>query len=316
MIKLEENIDYMGWSNCLRLANNEMEIIIASAIGPRILGVGFIDKQNLFYLSPDEKGKTGGKAWRIYGGHRLWLAPEVMPATYAPDNEPVTYRYKYQTLTITGQKEDATGVVKELEISMSPDRNQVAVLHRLQNQNTSDVKLSPWALSVLAPGGRAIIPQEPYGEGNDYLLPARTIALWPYTRMQDPRWVWGDKYIWARQDPSISSEQKIGILNKQGWAAYCLNDETFIKLFTFDASAAYPDYGSNNEIYINGNFLELETLGPLLNIRPGGITEHREYWFLDKEKISTSEASVDLVLLPKVLSFRKQIEAIHDKRPS
>ena len=27
MIKFEENIDYMGWSNCLRLSNDKMELI-------------------------------------------------------------------------------------------------------------------------------------------------------------------------------------------------------------------------------------------------------------------------------------------------
>ena len=31
-----------------------------------------------------EKGKTGGSEWHIYGGHRLWHAPEVMPRTYYP----------------------------------------------------------------------------------------------------------------------------------------------------------------------------------------------------------------------------------------
>ncbi len=59
-----------------------------------------------------------------------------------------------------------------MEITLSPDKNQLTVLHRLVNPNGPAIKLAPWALSVLAEGGRAIMPQEPYGEGDDYLLPA------------------------------------------------------------------------------------------------------------------------------------------------
>ena len=305
MIKFEENIDYMGWSRCLRLTNDKIEIIVASAIGPRILRVGFINEQNFFYLSPGEKGKTGGKDWRIYGGHRLWQAPEVMPGTYAPDNEEVTYRYVHQnqTLTITGQKEEGTGIVKEMEISLSADKNQVAILHRLVNLNAGTIKLSPWALSVLAPGGRAILPHEPYGEGAGYLLPARAMALWSYTKMNDPRWIWGDKYIQAKQIPTIVSEQKIGVMNKQGWAAYYLNGELLIKQFEFDAKAVYPDLGSNNEIYINGRFLEIETLGPLTKMAPGGVAEHIERWLLTKVVADESEESIDANILPLVNHF-------------
>jgi hypothetical protein len=100
--------------------------------------------------------------------------------------------------------------------------------------------------------------------------------------MGDPRWRWGNKYIQLKQDPSLVSEQKIGILNKQGWVAYFLNQEVFVKRFDFNPDAVYPDYGSNNEVYVNGDFLEVETLGPVNLLVPGGSLEHTEHWFLAK----------------------------------
>ncbi|MFI5192814.1 MAG: hypothetical protein ACHQD7_02120 [Chitinophagales bacterium] len=301
-MKLEENIHYMGWPDCLRLSNSETEIVIATVIGPRILRFGFIGEQNIFYLSAEDQGKRGGDNWRIYGGHRLWLAPEAIPGSYAPDNDPVTYRYDQQVLKIAQSKEPGTGMVKEMEISLSPDSNHVTVLHRLINQNRRDVKLSAWALSALAPGGRAIIPQEPFGEGDAYLLPTRSLALWSYTGMNDPRWIWGNKYIQAKQDDSLPAEQKIGIMNKQGWAAYCLNDDVLIKQFRFDPEAEYPDFGSNNEIYINGKFLEMETLGPWMNIPPQGKTEQVEHWQLFKGRVGVTDESIDLEILPRITS--------------
>ena len=306
-MKLEKNINYMGWPNCIRLSNSEVEVVIASDIGLRILRFGFIGEQNILYLSDEDKGKQGGGSWRIFGGHRLWHAPEAMPRSYSPDNEPISFEFMEQTLKITQTREATTGIVKEMEIRLSPDCNHLKVLHRLINQNLWDIKLSPWAISALAAGGRALIPQEPYGEGDNYLLPARSIALWSYTQMGDPRWTWGNKYIQTRQDPLVDSEQKIGLMNKQGWAAYCLEEDLLIKLFEFDQAAEYPDFGSNQEIYINGLFLEMETLGPFRSIPPRGKAEHVENWLLNKARVGNSEESIDRELLPRVSSFQARL---------
>jgi hypothetical protein len=309
-MKLEEHISYMGWPNCLRLHNSEIEIIIATDIGLRILHLGFIGGQNILYLSPDDKGKQGGDVWRIYGGHRLWHAPEAIPRSYSADNRPITYQYDQQTLKITQPVEAGTGIIKEMELSLSPDLNQISVLHRLINQNLWEIKLSAWALSALAPQGMAIIPQEPYGEGDAFLLPARSLALWSYTSMKDPRWIWGNRYIRARQDPTLSSEQKIGVMNKQGWSAYCLNEDLLIKAFAFDSAAEYPDFGSNQEIYINGKFLEMETLGPVENVPPMGKTEQVEYWLLSKGKIGDTDEAIERELMPRVSLFQNHIRGI------
>jgi hypothetical protein len=308
-LKLQEKYYYMGWPNCLRLYNSEIEMVIASDIGLRILFFGFIKSKNIFYLSANDQGKIGGSTWRNYGGHRLAHAPEAIPRTYCPDNETVSYSFEDTKIIITQPKEEHTGIVKQMEITMSEDHNQVRVLHRLINQSLWSVKLSPWAISALAPGGKAIIPQEPFGIGNDFLLPTRSISVWSYTNMQDPRWFWGKKYIQVKHDETESSGQKIGILNKQCWAAYNLDDNLLIKYFEFDPNAEYPDYGSNNEIYLNGSFLELETLGPIVNILPGGNAEHIEYWFLSKGNIGNTEETIDKAVLQKISANKDSIKS-------
>ncbi|MEP7110297.1 MAG: hypothetical protein ABI760_20045, partial [Ferruginibacter sp.] len=112
----------------------------------------------------------------------------------------------------------------------------------------------------------------------------------------------------AKQDPLFTSEQKIGVTNKQGWIAYYLNGEVLIKRFGFDPGAVYPDYGCNNEIYINGQFLEVETLGPLTRIPPGGAAEHAEHWLLAKATADESEESIDANILPLVKSFQPKFK--------
>jgi hypothetical protein len=298
----------MGWPNCIRLYNSEIELVVASDIGLRILFFGFIGSKNLFYLSKEDLGKTGGETWRNYGGHRLATAPEEVPRTYYPDNETVIYSFDVPKIKFTQPEEEYTSVVKVMEITLSDYHNRVCVLHRLINQGLWSVKLSPWAISALAPGGRAIIPQEPYGTGDDFLLPARSMSVWSYTDMQDPRWHWGKKYIQVKQDESQESGQKIGVRNKQGWAAYNFDDNLLIKYFDFDPGAEYPDYGCNNEVYMNGDFLELETLGPLVTIPPGGETEHIEYWSLSKGDIGDTEESIDKEILHKIHADKDTIK--------
>ena len=298
-----EKINYEGWPNCFRLYNDQIELIVTTDVGPRIVKFGFINQQNFLYLVPAHRGTTGGDDWRIYGGHRLWLAPEAIPFSYNPDNEKVEFIVQDNGIKVIQSKESITGIVKEMEITVANDKNELKVLHRLTNKNPGKIELAAWPITMLSPGGTAILPQEPFGEGDDYLLPARSLALWHYTKMNDPRWTWGEKYIQARQDNLHTSEQKIGVTNKQGWMAYSLNDEVLIKKINFDPSAVYPDYNCNSEIYINANYLEIETLGPLSTLEPGKSVEHIEYWLLAKATIDESEASIDAAILPLVHSF-------------
>jgi hypothetical protein len=299
-------LDFEGWPNSIRLSNSEIELIITTDVGPRIIRCGFINGENLLYVDAEDKGKTGGSQWRIFGGHRLWHAPEVMPRTYYPDNNPVKYAWNGKTLRLTQDQESTTGIVKELEIKLDPFRNYVKVLHRLINKNLWTIETSPWAITAHAAGGRAILPHEPYIDPAEYLLPARPVVLWHYTQMKDPRWIWGNKYIQLKHDSNLISEQKIGILNKQGWAAYCCKNNVMIKRFEYDPEATYADYGCNNEVYVNGNLLEIESLGPFQKLPPGHSAEHSEHWLITNAEgglQSDSETSIENDLLPLVNSF-------------
>jgi hypothetical protein len=286
-----EIVYFEGWPNCIRLSNREIELIITTDVGPRIIRCGYINGQNLLYVSGSEKGKTGGAEWHIYGGHRLWHAPEVMPRTYFPDNNPVNFVFDGNTLKLTQIIESTTGIIKEMDITLDQERNHVNIIHRLINKNLWTIETSPWAITAHAAGSRAILPQEPYIDPAENLLPARPIVLWNYTHMNDKRWIWGNKYIQLKHDAAIASEQKIGILNKQGWTACLLNNTMTIKRFEFNPDAVYPDYGSNNEIYVNEHLLEIETLGPVTKILP------------DKSADSGTENSIDNVIRPLINSL-------------
>jgi hypothetical protein len=226
-----------------------------------------------------------------------------MPRTYFPDNNPVFFEYEGNTLKLTQIIESTTGIIKEMDITLDQDKNHVNIIHRLINKNLWTIETSPWAITAYSADSRAILPQEPYIDPAENLLPARPLILWNYTLMSDPRWIWGNRYIQLKHEASIVSEQKIGILNKQGWAASLLGNTLMIKRFEFIPDAIYPDYGSNNEVYVNEHLLEIESLGPVTRILPDNSAEHIEDWYItnlkNQPEIDT-DSSVDYYILPVI----------------
>jgi hypothetical protein len=303
-----EKVNYQGWENSIRLSNDEIELVATTDVGPRIIRFGFTGGQNIFKEYPEQMGRTGDDEWNIYGGHRLWHAPEAKPRTYWPDNFPIEHKWDGKTLILIQGVEETTGIAKEMEVTLSPDSNHVKVVHRLINKNMWPVDLAVWAMTVTAQNGRVIVPQEPYRAHTDYLLPARPMVLWHYTNMADPRWTWGEKYIQLRQDPAKASPQKIGVANSLGWAALTLRGDVFIKRYSYVEGGEYPDWGCNTETFTNDEMLEVETLGPLTTLDPEEQVEHVEHWFLFKADVGTEEESIDKNLLPLIRQTDAHVE--------
>jgi hypothetical protein len=278
--------DYHGIGS-LVLANNEVELVILTAVGPRIISyrriVGSQHKpgSNILGEHWDAGIDTPLGRWKPYGGHRLWAAPEAMPETYYPDNSPVSVEIENDySLRLTSHVEIGTTLQKELRVTLDQTGSRVTIEHLITNCGTSTKELAPWGLTIMRSSGTAILPQEPNRPHSEELLPARPLVLWYFTDLTDPRYTIGKELIELRIDPDRADPQKIGILNKQGWAAFQSEGELFIKEFPYHPEALYPDYGSNNEVYTAGNFMEIESLGPMTLLDPGESLTHEETWHL------------------------------------
>lgn len=300
MINIEK-ISYRGWQNCYRISNSSMELIATSDVGPRIISCQLSGKENMFYENPSEVGLTSGEKWIPFGGHRLWLAPELPKRTYYPDNDPLEVVILKTGLQLIAPIETTTGIQKTIEIQMDENEPKVIVRHKMTNMGLWPVTFAPWALSVLGPNGVAVFPHPPRNRWPDSLVPSHSITLWGYTHMSDPRYTWGDEYILFRQNPSVNDAQKIGMLNTSGWAAYVRDNTAFIKLFQYIKDGDYTDFDSNLESWTNQDFLELETLGPLQKVDLEESITLDETWFLAANIPSpNNDADVNKNLLPVV----------------
>jgi hypothetical protein len=272
--------DFEGFK-CLRIANEHAELFVSTEVGPRILGYRLKGGPNALGMAPETDLVMEHGTWLAYGGHRCWAAPEMNPRTYTIEDQPVHVEQQGErSWLFRGVDDTLAQLRKEVVIHLDADDAGVTVEHRITNQGLWPVRFACWGLSVMAPGGEAIIPQEPFKSHEEELLSARTLTLWGYTNMQDPRWSFTPRYIRLRADPALEEPQKIGIGNKQGWAGYANNGQFFLKVFPYHLGEEYPDGGCNCEFFTSGGFLEVESLGPMTTVEPGQSISHSEHWFL------------------------------------
>lgn len=291
-----QTVHTKAWGDALRLSDGKHVLLIPTQFGIRILHFGWADGENLFWTEPPPAAPPN--TWHVYGGHRLWHAPEHPVRTYLPDNAPIEWHWDGQLL-LRQPTEPQTGIQKE--IVLTPNADTIRMCHRLINHNLWEVRLAAWALSVMRPGGVALIPQEPYRPHPDALLPVRSVALWAYTDMSDPRLQWGKHLIQVRQHPHAPAPLKIGVSNTRGWAAYWWGETLFVKRYPHTPDADYPDLGCNTEVFTNATMLELETLSPLTTVPPEGVLEHTEQWSLHRVGALPAEEAVLVQAIESVL---------------
>lgn len=280
-----DETEYEGCAKCLRISNGDVNVVLSMNFGPRVLFYGFDGGENIFGWHGEAEVNTELGKWKPYGGHRLWIAPENMPLSYAPDNDPVESIVQGELSVTLIRPADAAQARKEISITLDPEGPGVTVDHRITNLAGETRELAAWGLTIMRPGGEAVVPNEPFRPyGPDTLLPARTMTLWPYTDFTDPRWRFEKEYTSLRVDEELHAPQKFGVLNRQGWSAYAWQNLLFIKRCDFRENAAYPDMNSNTEIYTAGGFVEVETLSPLTELATGMKVEHQERWELHRNR--------------------------------
>jgi len=211
------------------------------------------------------------------GGHRLWHAPEAMPRTYIPDVGELKITDLPDGVSLETPTEPGSGIRKRIEIRLANDKPSVTLTHILINDGYWPVELAPWAITQFRLGGTVILPMPVGNADTDGLLPNRQFALWPYTRINDPRLNLGDEFILFKAD-ALLPPFKIGYFNLHGWLAYWLDGILFRKTFEVHTGFSHPDNNCNSEIYCNDQFVELESLAPLKLLSPGESVSHVETW--------------------------------------
>ena len=297
---IRERVEFNGWDNCVRLANNEVELIVTTAIGPRISRFGYIGERNMFAEIAGQQGTHGESEWMLRGGHRCWIAPEIKPDTYELDNVPVDSQEIDGGIRTLQPGGNILGISKQMDITLDPGRNSVKILHTLTNHSDKVKDIAPWAPTVMAPDGMEVIPLPAFIPHTERVLPNQHWSLWGYTDFSDSRWMLGSKYLFFSQDRT-KGPNKLGIAHREGWVAYLLGEFMFVKYFKWRNDAVYPDGGVNFETFSNEEMLEIETLGPMISLKTDASVSLTEEWALFRGiEYCETEADIDKYVIPLI----------------
>lgn len=236
-------------------------VAAATAYGPRIVSLRREDGPEMLARLDDdvviEHPDSG--IYRPRGGHRLWAAPEVPQVTAAGDE-----------LQITAPV-DGAGLVKRLQVS--PGGETLVVNHDLTNAGAETISIAPWGITQFRLGGVALVPTGPL---SDDFQADRSLVLWPYTNLADPRLsiLEGAALI----DAVAGRRLKLGSGPSPGRLGYLIESYLFTKQVPSVGTGEYPDRGALGQVYVDNVFCELESIGPMSTLPPGASVSHREVW--------------------------------------
>lgn len=263
---------------CLALDRGGPRVVITTDVGPRILSVSLPDGtgEGLLVSLPDLFiERAGWPRFQLHGGHRLWAGPELPETTYLPDDGPIDTQRDADGVSCS-YLEASTGIRRTMHVA--PTHDTVVVDHRLVNEGQTPAEVAPWAITMCTPGGEAFVPRAVDAVDRHGVLPSGALVTWPYTRLSDDRLEIGDPIVRVRGVAGASSPCKVGVSGVVDWIAYRLAGAVLVKRVRYIADAIYPDQGASIQCYSGGDFLEIETLGPLVTLGPGEAIHHVETW--------------------------------------
>lgn len=266
-----------SWGKVLWLTNEQMEVGVALEFGIRIVHLSCLGMENLYYVQPDDcsDGFTNGD-WKLRGGHRLWMAPES-EESYCPDNTPIHYTLEENGVLLWQDPDARLHIGKRLRLTFLPDGG-LELEHTIENLSENTVIGASWGVNTLDGGGVATIQ---FSASKGGYNPKRVVSLWSDTNLHDERVRFDRNSITATHLP-MSEYFKIGVYSNPGQAV--LHNKGQEMTITFDALpyTDYMDNGCNFELYLCSQFMELETLGPRTQMKPGEFATHKETWHLQK----------------------------------
>jgi hypothetical protein len=262
--------DFFGHA-VISAGNDRLEVVGLTDIGPRIVGL-FVKgiNGNLLAETPEITQDTPHGKMSLLGGHRLWEAPELEGISGLPDAVVKAERHP-DGFTLAAEP-NAIGLRKSMRVSLEADK--VRVEHIIRNEGDGMIELAPWAITQL-PIGRVFVPASSARE-KESKLPDRNIVYWPYSNPNKNE-ISFDKEGFYFDPSKVQAPFKFGTFVQAGWARIEYPNYSFVKKFSAE-SGNYPDRSCNFEVYAAQDYVELESLAPLVNLKPGDEVSHLEIW--------------------------------------
>lgn len=293
-------VDYHGWTGALRLQNATAEVIAVPEIG-RVMSFRFRDGANVLWEDESLRGRRGaadGSTWVNFGGDKTWPAPEAEWKNYtgyrqwmpppAFDGLPVAARSEPAAIVLTSPVDRFYGIRTVRRVTLRADEPILSIETTYERVSGSAGKVSIWVITQFRDPIAVYLP-----------IPSRSQFPDGHFRFRDGPWpqvTRVDRMLKLTRDPSAS--RKLGSdADRMLWIGA---DAMCLVATNRTDGAEYPDRGASAEVYTNQNpktYVELETLGPLVTLRPGErISQTNTYTLLRRQRPGDPDADARVVL--------------------
>jgi hypothetical protein len=269
-------IDYHGWKDCYRLAGAALEVTVVPAIG-RIMQLRQVgDTAGVLWENRELDGqlpKPNSGTWANFGGDKCWPAPQsdwprVLGHEWPPpagfDASPYEASITDEGLVVNSPVDAAWGIQTVRHLELDPVAPVMRVRTEFCKVSGKLVRVAIWTIAQF--NDPACIAIE---------LPLQSRFARGYTKLAkaDP----AELAVNGRLLTFVRHPQKFVKVGSDAARIAWVGPDSVVRMQSEILPGEYPDGGCSIEVYTNPGaqkYVELETLGPLVNLEAGQTTEH------------------------------------------
>ena len=269
-------IDYHGWKDCYRLASSTLEAIIVPAIG-RIMQLRRIgDNAGAFWENRELDGKLpqpDSGTWTNFGGDKCWPAPQSdwpgvlgheWPPPAAFDASPFEASITEAGLTLKSPVDHAWGIQLVRHIEIDAARPVMRVRNEFRKVQGKPVRVAIWTIAQFNDPDCVAIK-----------LPVESRFPGGYTHLSKPDPA--ELEVTGRLLTFVRHPSEFVKIGSDARAVVWVGPSSVVQMQSEVVAGEFPDSGCSVEVYTNPGvqkYVELETLGALVNLEAGQIIEH------------------------------------------
>ena len=300
-----KKITFRKWTDCYRISNNIVSLIINASAGGRIMSFER-NGINIIYEDSSQDGLLLGD----YMGERF--DPDGGRFDYGQEEKTrhlhaQTYMGPWEgkilnelSLQITSLPDTNLGILSSRTFTLDPNTAHLKVIQTMKNISEFQTSYFFWGRTLVKLGGLLFMPLNPKSN----------------IQGQWGRYIWGDPVVYGNDqddngvevreniftlDPELAASEKYGNDSQAGWMAYAFNSLLFVKKYGYFKGNVYTEhYGQTNVFYTNRKtFAEMEPISPTAILNPGEEYSYSEDWYL----IPYSQGSVKVLDACKARDF-------------
>ena len=282
-----QKISYRGWSECYKISNGSVEVIINPEAGGRILSFA-LNGSNVIFEDSTQNGKLLSdyrKKWFDVDGGRFDLGPEGATHKLHLLTWMGTWDAKIKgdnSVEIISQPDQRLGAQIKREFTLNKN-SSLTIKQTVKNISDTTKSWFFWDRTLVPVGGKLVVPMNPeskYSQGWGIWEWDANNAIIHTDNISDPAVTTNDGNL-LFEPTSSSPRGKYGTDSHDGWMAYGYKNVLFVKQQKYFPDKIYTEAGGQILIFFtSGKFMEIEPVSPTTTLKPGDSYSFSANWWL------------------------------------